>query len=277
MQIFSKFHSLLSSCFDVLMAPFASSHPLWPLLAFSAPTGIVMLVIFRYSSDQEGIRKTKNLIKAHILEIRIFKDDLGILLSAQKRILIYNLRYMGYALKPMMLMIVPMAIILIQLDGWLGYRPLRPEESAIVTVSLSTARSEVLSDVSIQSDKGLVIETPSLRIPSERAVAWRVRAKEVGEHHLTVKVSDNTVQKSVLISDGILARISLRRVADSWDNLLNPGEDAISGNGLIRSIEVSYPSRSFEIFGLKTHWLILFFVLSMAFGFVSKAFFQVEI
>ncbi len=267
----------MSSGFDVLMAPFASSHPLWPLFAFSAPTGIVMLVIFRYSSDQEGIKNTKRLIKAHILEIRIFKDDLRILLSAQKRILVYNLRYMGYALKPMLLMIVPMAIILIQLDGWLGYRPLRPEESAIVTVRLSTTRSEVFSDVSIRSEKGLVIETPSLRIPSERTASWRIRAKEVGEYHLTITISDETVQKSVLISSGVLARISPRRVADIWSIFLNPSEEAISGNSLIREIEVAYPSRSVEISGLTTHWLILFFVLSMAFGFAFKGFFKVEI
>src|SRR5919108_4002002 len=118
------FNLYLSRFFDLLLNPFQYLDPLWPLLIFSFVTGIIMLVIYRYTSNQKGIKETKDRIKAYLLEIRLFKDDLGILLSAQKNILRHNLTYMKHAVKPMLFMIIPVLLILIQLEGWFGRKPL---------------------------------------------------------------------------------------------------------------------------------------------------------
>lgn len=279
-----------------------------------------MLIIFRYTSNQEKIKETKDRIKAHLLEIRLFKDDLRILLSAQKSILLYNVNYMKHALKPMVFMIIPVAIILIQLDGWFGYRPLRLGESAIISVKLDDNRMDVsepfdpssrlraqdrpfdpssklrvqdrsfdsaqdrplsndpLSNISIEPDQGLVVETPPLRIPEQREVNWRVRATEIGKHNLVFNLSGHRFQKRIIVSDRELARVSPRVTASSlWGNFLAPGEDPIVENSLIKVIEVEYPSRSIEILGWRIHWLVAFFVLSIVFAFVFKGSFRVEI
>lgn len=237
-----------------------------------------MLIIFRYTSNQERIKETKDRIKAHLMEIRLFKDDLGILISAQKNILLYNTKYMKYALKPMLFMIIPVAIILIQLDGWFGFRPLNIGESTVVTVKVSDREVGLLSDVMIEVDKGLVVETPPLRIQGLREVAWRVRAQAIGEHNIVIKVSGHTFQKRISVSDGELKRVSHRVVASSlMDVFLNPGEKPMPRGSFIEQIEVYYPERLIEIFGWKTHWLVVFFALSILFGFVFKRFFKVEI
>src|SRR3974377_243951 len=112
------FNSILSSLLDLLLGPFRGLHPFWALLILSVMVGAVLLVVFRYTSNQRGIQETKNRIKAHLLEIRLFKDDLRVLLSAQGSILKYNLRYMAYGLKPLLVIILPVALLLIQLEGW---------------------------------------------------------------------------------------------------------------------------------------------------------------
>lgn len=269
----------VSRFFDLLFKPFQSLDPLWPLLFFSLVTGIIMLVIFRYTSNQKGIKEAKDRIKAHLLEIRLFKDDLRIQLSAQKEILRHNFTYMKHALKPMLFMIIPVVIILIQLDAWFGYRALKPGASAIVSVKLADNTSvDSLSKVSVESpDKGLLVETPPLRIPEEGEVNWRVRANEPGEHNLTFNVSGNTFQKRVIVSDGKLDRVSRVVASSFWDTFLNPSEESIGNNSLMKKIEVDYPSRSIEIFGWHIHWLIVFFVLSIVFGFAFKGLFKVEI
>jgi len=85
-----------------------------------------MLLIFRYISNQKEIKETKSKIRAYIYELRLFKDELGLVLSAQKNILIQNLKYIKYALKPMIFMIIPMALNLIQLDSWYGAQATKP-------------------------------------------------------------------------------------------------------------------------------------------------------
>ncbi len=272
------FNSALDRFFDLMLTPFESLHPFWLLLIFSLIMGIIMIVIFRYTSNQKGIKETKEQIKAHLLEIRLFKDDLRVLFSAQRRFLLYNLKYMKHALKPMLFMIVPVSIVLIQLAGWFEYRPLKPGESAVVSIKLADSDMDAFSNIAIQSNGGLTVETPPLRIPDEREVDWRIRADEIGDHNLTFSILGYTFQKRVIVSNGRIVRVSPRVVALSfWDTLLNPGEEPIAKNSLVKRIEVNYPSRSIEIFGWRIHWLLAFFVLSIVFGYAFRGFFRVEI
>lgn len=271
------FNLYLSRVFDLLLSPFGSLNPVWPLIVFSLITGIVMLIIFRYTSDQKGIKAAKDKIRAYLYEIRLFKDDLRIQLSAQKNILIHNFRYMKHALKPMLFMIIPVVIILVQLEGWFGYRPLKLGESAIVSVNFSAGETNALPEVSIQADKGIIVETPPLRIPTEKEVSWRVRANEIGEHDLRFNVSGNTFDKRIIVSDGQLTRVSRVVASGFWDTFLNPGEEPIAKNSFMNKIEVDYPSRSIGVFGWQVHWLVVFFILSIVFGFVFKGLLKVEI
>jgi hypothetical protein len=62
-----------------------------------------------------------------------------------------------------------------------------------------------------------------------------------------------------------------------WDILLNPGEMPIAKDSSVKQIKIDYPSRSIEIFGWNLHWLIVFFVLSIVFGFAFKGLFKVEV
>ena len=174
-------------------------------------------------------------------------------------------------------MMVPIVILLIQLNGWFGHRALKPSESAVIAVKLSDKASAVLSRVTIEADGGLAIETPPLRIPETGTVNWRIRGVEQGEHNLIITASDHTFQKEVIVEAGRLNRVSTRVVASILRSLLNPGENPIAGNPYVKEIEVYYPSQSIEFFGWKFHWLAIFFVLSVAIGFGFRRVFNVEI
>jgi hypothetical protein len=212
------------------------------------------------------------------MEVRIFKDDLQTLLSAQKMILKYNLQYLGFGLKPLLVIFLPVALLLIQLEGWFGQRPLRPGESTLLSVRLSEVAVGLLPEVKIEGDEGLTIESPSLRIPSIREVDWKIRADKPGEHRLSVRLQGRTIPKLLTVSAGELARVSSVKVSsDSWAVALHPGEDPIANCDVVRQIALDYPARSIELFGWKLHWLLVFIVLSTLAGFLFKGLFRVEI
>jgi uncharacterized membrane protein (DUF106 family) len=271
-------NAFLTSLFSLMLTPFRSFHPLVSLFVVSLVTGILMLVVFRYTSDQEKIKEAKDKMKAHLLEIRLFKDDMGILFSAQKNILLHNFKYMQYTLMPMLVMIVPITLMLIHLNGWYGYRPLKPGESAIVSVKLSDQNTERLSRMEIEADKGLTVETPLLRIPETREVDWRVRADALGSHKVTVDVPGFSFQKSITVSDKGLVRVSPRSVSSGlWKVLLNPGERPLKKNPVVGEIDVSYPSRSYNLLGFEMDWIVVFFILSILSGFAFKGFLGVHV
>ena len=268
----------ISSFFNLLIAPFKDLNPLWSLTFMSLLVGILMLVIFRYTSNQEAIRNTKNKIRAYIFELRLFKDELGIVISAQKKIFMYNMKYMSYALKPMLFMIVPLALILIQLEGWYGFKPLIPEELAVVSLKLSQGNAEIMNTITMNAEPGLEIDSPALRIPGEKEINWRIRAKEFGSHNLTFNVDDYSFNKEVVVSDKGLKRITPASFKSGfWNFVLNPGEKAIPDNPYVEEITVSYPLNSIKVYKWGLHWLVVIFVLSIVFGFALKGLFKVEI
>jgi len=272
------FNSVLGKLFDILFLPFRNMSPWVGMVLISLLTSFLMLFIFRHTSNQAGIKKAKSLIKAHLLELRLFPDDMRIQFRAQGRILLANLKYIGHNSKPMLVMIVPVLLILIQLNLWFGARSLKPGESAILKIRLGGDRFPSEMAVDVEPPPQIEIETPPLRIEDEAEIDWRVKAKETGFGQVTLVVGGKTIVKDVAVGAKPLAKISTIRVGRNiLDQVFNPGERPLPSGSLVRSVELKYPAARMDFFGLHIHWLVIYFVLSIIFGFAFKGVFKVEI
>src|SRR5689334_18163049 len=87
------------------------------LALISAAAGIGMLWVFQKVSNQDKIRAVKRRVQAHLLELRIYRDEPAVMWRAQKSLLAANLRYMGLMLQPAILLTIPFAILLVHLDA----------------------------------------------------------------------------------------------------------------------------------------------------------------
>jgi uncharacterized membrane protein (DUF106 family) len=269
---------VVNRLFDFLFLPFRSLHPWLGLIFISLLTGLLMLFIFKWTSQQAGIRKVKDKIKAHLLELRLFKDSLDVTLKAQGQILRANLRYIAYSAKPMLVMLIPLLLILAQLNAWFGYRSLDVGEAALLKVKLESGTNPLELEWKLESPPALAVETPALRIEQETEVDWRIRPQEAGEFNVTLEMGVHDVGKTVLVGGRRLSRISPLRVKHSlWDEFLNPGEKPLPAALPIKSVEVTYPPRRLNFLGIRLHWLIAYFALSIVFGFALKRPFKVEI
>jgi len=272
------FNSVLAKIFEFIFFPFRNLSPWIGMILISLLTGLLMLIVFRYTSNQEGIRKVKNKIKAHLLELRLFKDSLALSLKAQGNILRNNLKYIGYSGKPLLVMIIPLVLILIQLNFWFAYQSLRPGEATILKVKLKEGQNVLDLDLFVEPPPSLAIETPPLRIEEEEEINWRLRAMEKGLHSLTFKINGQSFIKKVAVDQKPLTKISPLKVQQNFiDELFNPGEPPLPRDLPIKSIEVKYPAKNMNLFGWHLHWIIVYFSLSIIFGFALKGVLKIEI
>jgi len=272
------FNSVFGKIFEFIFFPFKNLSPWIGMILISFLTGLLMLLIFRYTSNQEGIRKVKNKIKAHLLELRLFKDSLALSLKAQGNILRYNLKYIGYSGKPLLVMIIPLILILIQLNFWFGYQSLKEGEETILKVKLKEDQNILDLNLKLEPPPSLTIETPPLRIEEEKEINWRLRAREKGLHVLNLRINGQSFIKKVAVAQKPLTKISPLKVQRNFiDELFNPGETPLSKKLPVKSIEVKYPAKHMYLFGWGIHWLIVYFALSIIFGFAFKGVFKVEI
>ncbi len=272
------FNSAFGKIFDVLFLPFRSMNPWAGMILVSFLTGLLMLFVFKWTSNQEGIQKVKNKIKAHLLELRLYKDSFSQTFRSQGNILRCNLKYISYSAKPMMVMIVPLILIIIQLNFWFGYESLTPNESAILKIKLTESQNLLEAEIAVQPSSGLVMETLPLRIEESQEINWRFSATQGGIQQFLITINGESITKKVSVARKPLSKISpLKTRTKFLDQIMYPVETPIKSQIPVDSIEVQYPSQSMNLFGWKIHWIIVYFVLSIIFGFAFKGVFKVQI
>jgi len=263
---------------DVILLPFRGLSPWFGMTAVSLLTALLMLEVYKLTSNQAAIHKAKDRIKAHLLELRLFKDNMRVTLRAQAGILKANLRYLAGNLKPLAVMIVPLVLILAQLSLWFDRAPLQPGEETLVKVGLEEKADPVALALELEPPAFLTVSSPAVRIPDEHEVAWRLKAVSAGSGLLTIRAGGLTFEKSVAVGGKSLTKVStLASRGSIWKQVLYPGERSLSGGTPVRSIEILYPAKRLTLFGLGVHWLVAYLILSIAFGFALKGVFKVEI
>ena len=258
--------------------PFRGASPWLGMIAVSLVTALLMLEVYKLTSNQAAIRRAKDRIKAHLLEMRLYKDNMRVTLAAQGSIVKANLAYLAANLKPLAVMIVPLVLILAQLSLWYDRAPLRPGEETLVKARLEPSADPVTAGLEIETPPWLETTAPPVRIPDLHEVVWRVKAVAPGAGRLVLRSRGRTIEKSVRAGGGPLTKVSALASRGSFSKrVLYPGEAPLPSGTDVRSVEVLYPGRSLAAFGLGVHWLIAYLILSIAFGFAFKGVFKVEI
>ena len=90
-----------------------------------------------------------------------------------------------------------------------------------------------------------------------------------------MKISE-TATKTVQVSDRVVRR-SPFKVRGFLNELIYPAEPALSGDGAIQSITVTYPDATVDAFGIELHWMIWYFVLAIVFAFLLRGPFGVTL
>ncbi|MBD3385488.1 hypothetical protein GF407_11255 [candidate division KSB1 bacterium] len=266
---------IFNSVSNPVFAALGALGPVWGLIVLSVFTGILMLIIFKWASNQSGIKTIKNRIKAHLLELRLYKDDANLSFSALGSIFLNNLKYLAFALKPMIILMIPMIFIIIQIAARYEYRPLQANESVIVSAWFD--KNVDLRKVQLQTPKAIKIETPPLRLPSQQRIFWRLRALKAGDWEIQIQASGETVSKDLFVGKRISSLASHRVQKSSLLTLVYTAEASLPSDAAIKEIAVDYPNRDLVILGLHIHWLVLFFALSIVGGYALKGAFGVEI
>jgi hypothetical protein len=241
----------------------------------AALSGVLMLWIFGKVSQQDAIRQVRERIRGNLFGIRLYGHDVRVVLGLQSRILWDTLVYLKYAIVPMLVLLIPVMLILAQVNRRFSLGPLPPGQATLVKVQLEDG---VLPDrtVTLRTPAEISVETPAVHILSEREVAWRIRAEKSGHYLLKVHVANTEVDKLLWVGAGWGAVPALR-TSHAGQALLYSGEPPIQSGIGIAAIEVLYPSLSLSLFGWQAHWLILFLLLSLLMGLACKRLLRVEI
>lgn len=275
-QVISWVNVLTNAFGRFVLAPVAVLPGWLSNTIISAVTGVFLLVIFKYTSNQRAIGKVRDDIKANMLALKLFKDSISVTLHAEARVFKGALLLLFHAIRPMLVMIIPVSLLLAQMSLWYQSRPLLPGETAVMTVKLNDNAGGRWPTVNIGPTPVAEVTVGPVRVFSRRQICWEIKALENGKHRIALNVNRRQIEKELVIGDGFM-RASSTRPAWNWANILmHPAEEPFAPDSIVQSVTIDYPDRLSMTSGADW-WLIYFFIASMVFAFVAKPFLKVRI
>jgi hypothetical protein len=270
---------ICTALFGVLLAPFEVWPPLLTLLVWSVLIGVVMAVVFRFTSNQRALTVVADRSRSHLLAIKLFQDDLGVTLRCQFELLKSVGRRLWYSLPPMLVLIVPFILILSQLGLRFEHNPLQVGEAAVVELRLSPQAWKNFVDVSIDVPSTVEVQTPALRDQTRHTVLWRLSPKEPSSFAARWELDGQVVEKRIAVAGSRpkLIPVSIQRPGPTvWDRLFHPMEPGFNIASPVRSITVRHEIRSTPVFGADVPWWVTLLVVSCLSALLVKPIVKVQ-
>lgn len=259
-----------------VLAPLAVLPGWLSVTLVSAVTGVLLLLVFKYTSHQRAIKGVRSDIKANLLALKLFRESAGVSMRAQGRILLGALQLLVLALVPMLVMALPVTLLLAQLGLWYQARPLHVGEDAVITVKLGGMGSSAWPKVSLEPTDAVETFGP-VRVLSKREVCWNVRPRQEGYHRLGFHVDGQAADKELAVGDGFM-RVSTQRPGWQWEDvLLNPAEAPFAPDSVVQSIEINYEHDRAGWTSGTNAWVIYWFIVSMVAALCFRPFLNVSV
>jgi uncharacterized membrane protein (DUF106 family) len=266
----------LTKVFTLILKPFEGGNALGGLIFISVLTGGVMLFLFRLTSNQQAMKEVKTRISAYFLELRLYSHDISNVMASQGKILRSNLSYMKLSLIPAVVMIIPVILVMVQLNLRYASEQLVPGETALVKVKVSEGFDVMRNRLDLECPGGVEKASPGVRIPELNEVCFKIKLTEPGVHSITLGSGAGSMEMPIYGSDRLVPVYSVAKKSSIGDAIFNPGSPTVPDEAPIESVEVSYRPMGFGFLGISLSWLWTFLIISFAFGLCLKFLLKVE-
>ncbi len=261
---------------SALLAPVAVLPGWLSATAIAAVTGLMLLVVFKYTSNQRAIKRVRDEIRAHRLARKLFRQSASAAFRTQGRIIAAAFRLLALAVPPTLVMVVPVLLLWGQMGLWYQSRPLRVGEEAVVSLELNGGIGDAGPEIRLRPTDAADVTAEPVRMFSRREVCWSIRARESGYHRLVVDVDGRPYEKELAVGDGYM-RVSAVRPPWCWtDVLIHPAERPFSPESPVQSIRIEYPRRDSWISGTD-RWVIYWFAASLVAALCFRPWLRVHI
>ncbi len=261
----------LQRCVDLFFLPFEKMHPVWGLAAATILVTVFALLVYKWTSNQTGIHDAKQKIKAHFFEVWLYIDYPDLILRAQGGIFKAGGRYLAYAVVPLLVMIIPVMLFLINMEFRYHFRPLKEGETALVKIRLPGTLAQWKDKVTLELPDGLALAAPAVRLQNDGFFEsdWKVKVEKEGDYRIEIKAANDVYSPRLLAVKGTPRVNPVEARGASAAFWHPPLERFRNPAGCVR-IEIEYPETDFPFFGWNTWWVWPFLVVMFIAAFALR-------
>lgn len=266
---------IMTAVFDAIYAPLNPLPHWFSLTLLSALIGVAALVVVKYASNQTAIARVKDDIKANMLSIKLFKDELRVMFGAQRGVIGAALRLQVHMLLPVLVMFVPFVLMAAQMGLRYQWRPLEVGEEVALIATLSPDVDPSAFNLEIPEHGGFTVHD-RVRAAAGSSVFWHIRAETEGVHTIEITNGRETFTKTLSVGEKLDRVCPVRPGGAFLDRLIYPSEPPFAASSLVQSIRLKpYPEHESWYSGADW-WLVWFLVVSIVFALIFKPVLKVK-
>ncbi len=231
----------------------------WVALLLTVP----ILLVYKYVSNQVRMKRVKHKLMGRLLEIQLYRDTPIFIFRTLGALIVEVFIYLGLSLKPLLVVIVPLSLLLVQLAGWYEWRPLKQNEKTLVKLQLADDMLDHTFELHVPPS--LHMEVGPFHTLKNNQVLWSVRARNTNSEPVIVTFATNTLAKTLLVSTAFepVQPEAAQGAGRLWSI---PCENAIPASVGVNYLSIDYPTRTISLLGFRMHWIIALLLYCLFFG-----------
>jgi len=266
--------NILNSIFNLILIPFRMLPQFYGLLFISLVSGLCMILIFSRISDQGKISRLRKRMGGEVLGILLHVSSPRTVIGFAGRLIWSNTLYLGYLLKPLLVIAIPFMLVWGQLDARYGTAAM--DEDYPLTVNFQY-EDKLPSRESIEIESvGLVLVPPVILIDTLNEASFRVFPEGDSLRSISIAGTDIRIGRTAVWNGCIIQRSfdsgnSLKRLFCPWTGYISRTEYAPASGWY------SLPDARYAILGGHWSWIAVFLVFSSLSAIIGAKVFKVKI
>jgi hypothetical protein len=252
---------IITRVFDVLVAPFGD-HRAAGLIALSLVMGACLTLLYRATADAKRIRRTRELFKARILEMRLYPDDFVLINRAMLGALAAQGAYLRAAAKPILIVAVVAIPVFLQIEARYAHAPLSTGDRTLVTARLKPGLDALAVPTRLDG-AGVAVDSLSVRSAHARDVTWRVEVTAPGTHEVELSAYGQSYVFPLRASIDNRAIGDERSARSLTGGITGIGMPELGNDSAIDHVSVRYPDASYKILGMRMSWITAFLAATL--------------
>jgi uncharacterized membrane protein (DUF106 family) len=223
-------------------------HPTLLVVIVSVLISVIMVVVYKYMTDQTLMKQLKDEIKELQSEMKTLRDNPTKMAEVNKRAMETNMKYMMHSLKPTLVTFIPIILIFGWLNANIAYEPLAVnEEFSVELLFYDSIAGEIVPVV----PEGIELINHENYTIKDNMVRLVYKPMQEGEYTLQYKQGDKTWENTVIVNSERGYKGPVFQIKDKTLKTITVSNEKFK------------PLGELTIFGWQPGWIALYITISL--------------
>jgi uncharacterized membrane protein (DUF106 family) len=243
----------LNPALDFMFGWLLNLGSFWALLILSFIISVVIVVIYKYTTNQQMMKQLKEEMKECQKQAKELRQHPEKALEAQKKAMQCNMKYMSHSMKSTLITFLPIIIIFGWMNAHLAFEPIMPGQQFSMLVNLEKGYMDTV-DV-VVPDGILIVGNKTAEIANNQAL-FAMKAEKEGTYLIEFDASNQTYTKELLVTK---------------EKAYAPQIQLYKNQPPIKSIAIGYtPVKVIKLGFLNLSWLWSYIIFSIVFSMILR-------